>query len=108
MDRVVVLRRSDPLGFVADACAALADSVNETRLANAHDGDLIQAYAGLVVAYAVLVRASLDDPRDQARVAVLDHLTERLCQAQRGEIETRVVDLVDRLHGELTSGAARS
>ena len=30
-DHVVVLRSDDPLAFVADACAALADLVNETR-----------------------------------------------------------------------------
>ena len=31
-DQVLMLRRDHPLDFVADACAALADSVNELRV----------------------------------------------------------------------------
>lgn len=108
MDRVVVLRRDDPVRFVADACAALAESVNEIRLVRLNDGCVVEAYAELVVAYSALIRARLaEDPQERARVAVLDHLTERLRQAQRGEIAIRVVDVVDRLHGELTNVTAR-
>ena len=106
MDRVVVLRRGDPVGFVADACAALAESVNGMRPASPLDARLIEAYAELVVAYSRLTLAELgDDAGDRARVAVLEHLTERLRQAQRGELNMRVIDVVDRLHGELTNVA---
>ena len=36
-DQVLILRRDNPLDFVANACAALADSVNELRAARVGD-----------------------------------------------------------------------
>jgi hypothetical protein len=44
-DRVVVFRSEDPLGFVADSCAALADSVNATHEWLPSDQLRIEAYA---------------------------------------------------------------
>jgi hypothetical protein len=102
-DRVVVLRTDDGISFVADACAALADAVNELRVVRTPDTDLVDAYAELVVAYSRLVRRQLaDDPTGVVRVNIIDHLLERLRQARAGEDTLPIVDLVDRLHGELT------
>ena len=102
IDRVVVLRPDDPVAFLAEACAAAADAVNELRVASAADAALVDVYAELVVAYARVERNSYSG----ARLAVIDHLIERIAQARGGEIVTPLVDIVDRLHGELTSTAA--
>ena len=102
-DRVVVLRSHDPLSFVADTCAALADAVNEPHVWSPSHGELVAAYAGLVRAYARLVRPSV---QDEVRGRIIDHVLERLAQAERGEILTPVADIVDRLHGLLASEPA--
>jgi hypothetical protein len=103
-DRVVVLRSDDGLGFLADACAALAEAVNEVRVARAGDADLVEVYAEVVVAYSRLARRRLDDcpPAATARGNILRHLEERIRQAGIGEITIPLLDVVDRLHGELT------
>ena len=102
IDRVVVLRRDDPVAFLAESCAAVADAVNELRVARTADAALVDVYGELVVAYAHVERNSYSG----ARLAVIDHLIERIGQARGGEIVTPLVDIVDRLHGELTSSAA--
>jgi len=102
-DRAVVLRTDDGIGFVADGCAALADAVNQVRVARRSEADLVDAYAEMVVAYSRLVRGRLaDDPHAAARVNIIDHLVGRLRQAQAGDITLPVVDIVDRLHAEIT------
>jgi hypothetical protein len=98
-DRIVVFRDHDPLLFVADACAALADALNEPHVWTAGDDALVASYAALVRAYASLVRPTV---QEEVRGRIVDHVLERLGQAERGEIVTPVVDIVDRLHGELT------
>ena len=106
-DRVVVLRADDGTGFVADACAALADAVNQVRVSKSTDGDLVDAYAETVVTYSRLVRRRLDgDPHGSARLNIIDHLVERLRQARAGENPLPVLDIVDRLHAEITREAA--
>jgi len=97
---IVILRPEDPLAFVADACAALAEENNRIR-AVGHDDtrQLVQAYAELVISYALLVCPTLDIP---ARVDIIDHLIDRVRQAQTGDIGIPLLDIVDRLHGELT------
>jgi hypothetical protein len=102
IDRVVVLRPDDPVAFLADACAAAAGAVNELRVARSADGALVDVYAELVVAYARVERISFTG----TRLAVIDHLVERIAQGRRGEIVTPRVDIIDRLHGELTSVTA--
>lgn len=98
-DRIVVLNRDDPLAFVGDACAAFAESANRIRVGRAVERDLTAAYAEMVVAYSGLLRDRLGEPR----TAIVDHLIMRLRQAQAGEIAVPVLDIVDRLHGELTA-----
>jgi hypothetical protein len=44
----------------------------------------------------------LEDSWEQVRGSIIDHVLERLGQAEGGEIRTPVVDIVDCLHGELT------
>lgn len=102
VDQVVVLRDDDPLAFVADACAAAAEAAAEPRSWRPQDVAMIDLYAELVVAYARLVRPRLGG----VRLAVIDHLTERVAQARRGEIATPLVDIVDRLHSEVTAQPA--
>ena len=81
-DRVVVLRTRDPLGFVADVCAALADAVNEIRVSSVGERELEATYAEMVVAYSRLLRpAAAEAGSGVARAAVIDHLVERLRQA---------------------------
>lgn len=101
-DRIVVLRDREALSFVADGCAALADAANQIRLARAGDAELVNVYAEMVVAYSHLVRDGLAERGETVRLAIIDHLVERLRQAQTGEIAMSVLDIVDRLHGELT------
>jgi hypothetical protein len=102
IDRVVVLRPDDPVAFLAAACAAAADATNELRVARATDAAPVDVYAELVLAYARVQRNS----KTGARLAIIDHLIERITQARRGEIGAPLVDVVDRLHGELTSRSA--
>ena len=104
-NRVVVLHSEDPIAFVADCCDALADAVNEPHLRTSADDELTASYAALVRAYAALLRPANGG---DVRTNVLDHLLDRLAQAERGEIAIPVVDIVDRLHGELASEPALS
>jgi hypothetical protein len=85
----------------------MADAVNETRLVTAGHADLVEAYAEMVVAFARLVRPRLLDDGETVRVSVMDHLLDRLVQARAGLIALPVLDIVDRLHGELTQTTAR-
>lgn len=102
-ERVVVLNPADPFAFVADACGALAAAVNEVRPWSPSDTGLVDVYAEMVVAYANLVRPLIAESSSAtARLAIIDHLVDRLRQAQAGDVEVRVADVVDRLHGELT------
>jgi len=103
----VVLHADHGLSFIADACAVMADAVNETRLITAGHGDLVEAFAEMVVAFARLVRPRLLDDGETVQVAVMDHLLDRLTQARAGLIALPVHDIVDRLHGELTQDYAR-
>lgn len=101
-DRVVVLPSDDPLAFVADACAAAADAVSEPRPWRSSDVAVVDVYAELVVAYARLVSPHFHG----SRLAIVEHLMERVAQVRGGEITTSLVDIVDRLHGDLASERA--
>jgi hypothetical protein len=102
-DRVVVLRSDDPLGFVADACAAVAELVNEAHLWRSSDQLVTETYAELLVAFANLVRPGLiADPNSGTQLAIIGHLVERVRQARAGEFNVPVLDVADRLHAELT------
>jgi hypothetical protein len=107
VDRVVMSHADDGLSFIADACAVMADGVNETRLVTASHADLVEAYAEMVVAFARLVRPRLLDEGATVRVAVTDHLLDRLVQARTGLIALPVLDIVDQLRGELTRDHVR-
>lgn len=99
-DRIVVLRREDPHTFLADVCSALADAVNEPHAWTSADEPLLASYAAAVRAYAGLLRPSITN---EAQGRIVDHLLERLGQAQRGEFTVPVADVVDRLHAELVN-----
>jgi hypothetical protein len=107
VDRVVVLHADDGPSFVADACAVMADAVNEPRLVTEGHADLVEAYTEMVVAFARLVRPRLLDEGETVRLAVMDHPLDRLTHARTGLITLPVLDVVDRLHGELTQGYSR-
>ncbi len=64
VDRVVVLPADDGMSYIADACAVMADAVNETRLSASGHADLADVYAEMVVGFARPVRPRLlDDGR---------------------------------------------
>ena len=56
----------------------------------------------MVVAYSRVQRDELSVRGETTRLAVIDHLVERLDQAEAEEINISVLDIVDRIHGELT------
>lgn len=85
-----------------DACAAAAAAANELRPVRSSDAALLDVYAELVVAYARVERHRYTG----ARLAIIDHLIERIAQARNREIVTQLVDVVDRLHGKLTAAPA--
>jgi hypothetical protein len=95
------------LSFIADACAVMADALTEPRLVTAGHADLVEVYAALVTAFVRLVRPQLLHDGEIVRVAVMDHLLHRLTEARTGLIALSVLDVVDRLHGELTQDHAR-
>ena len=97
-DRVVVLRQDDAVSFLADACAAAGDAVNEMRGWRPSDLALVAVYAELVVAYARLLRSEFDG----VKLAIIDHLIERVAESRAGKLTAPLADIVDRLHGELT------
>jgi len=101
-DHIVVLRSDDPLGFIADACAALADLVNEMHLSRSSDLVMIKTYADLLVTFANVRRPYLAaDSSASAQLAIIDHLVGRLRQSQLGEFNVPMLDVADRLHAEL-------
>jgi hypothetical protein len=102
-DRIVVLRDRDPFAFVADACAAVADAVNEPHAWSVAHDELVDAYAAMLRAHPSLVRHTLPDG---VTGRIIDHVLERLGQAERGEIVTPVTDILDRLHGLLVNEPA--
>jgi hypothetical protein len=99
-DRTVVLRPGRALAFLADACDAAADQVAE---GGDDDPELVVVYAELVASYARVLRPEVTKlPEGSvAWPSVVDHLLERLGQARRGEITLPLVEIADRLHGEL-------
>jgi hypothetical protein len=102
-DRVVVLRTQDPVSFVADACGALAEVVNKIQAWGPSHDELVRVYAELVRALANLERPILARAESgEVRLNIVDHLIERLDQAQSGQINMAVADIADRLHGEIT------
>ncbi|WP_063043738.1 hypothetical protein [Nocardia pseudovaccinii] len=97
----ILLQPQDPVGFVADACAALADQVNRIRALPPQDSidQLAQTYAELVIAYSHLIAPTITN---RARTNIISHLIDRIREAQTGDITTPLLDAVDRLHAELT------
>jgi hypothetical protein len=101
-DQVLILRRDNPLDFVANACAALADLVNELRVSRIVDQLTIETYAEMLRAYSNLLRPALvGDPGCAVQVKVVNHLVERLVQARAGDISIPLLEIADRLHAEL-------
>jgi hypothetical protein len=85
-ERIVVLRNHDPWSFVADACSALADAVNEPHAWSIVHDELVAAYAAMVRAYAGLVRPTL---QDEVTLRIFDHVLDRLGQAERARSSPR-------------------
>ena len=101
-DQILILKRDSPIDFVADACAALADSVNEMHVWRAGNQALIDTYAEMLHTYSNLLRPVLAaDPASATQLKVIDHLIQRLRQAQAGDISIPLLDIADRLHAEL-------
>ena len=102
MAQLIVLRAEAPVAFLADACDALAEAVNRIRSSSPADQRLMEVYAETVRAWALVERRRLVFVSDAStQLAIVDHLLERLSQAQAGDTALPVVDIVDRLHAEL-------
>jgi len=100
-ERIVVLRSGQSLQFLMDACAALADEVNEPHAWTNADEELMSVYAEVVTALARLRREELAGGSEpNVQVAIVDHLIERVRQTRAAEISMRLADVVDRLHAE--------
>ena len=97
-ERIVVLRSEQPMRFLVDDCAALADAVNEPRAWRSSDAELLTVYAEAVSALARLGRAQLAEGSGaEVGIAVIDHLLEHLRQTRDGEMQMPLADVIDRL-----------
>lgn len=100
-DRIVVLRPKQPVRFLVDVCAALADAVNEPHGWSSSDVELLTVYGEAVTALARLQRAQLAQRSGaETHIAIIDHLIERLRQVHAGENTNPIADVIDRLHAE--------
>lgn len=101
-DQVLILKRDHPLDFIADVCAALADSLNEIHVASESEALLADTYAEMLCAYSNLLRPGMaNDPGCATQLNIVDHLLEGLRQARGGEIRIPLLAIADRLHAEL-------
>ena len=106
-ERIVVLRSEQPMRFLVDVCAALADAVNEPRAWRSSGAERLTVYAEAVSALARLGRAQLPEGSGaEVGIAVIDHLLERLRQTRGGEIHMPLADVIDRLQAEVISELA--
>ncbi|MFI9507198.1 hypothetical protein [Nocardia sp. NPDC052566] len=98
----VILHPHDPVGFVADACAALAAQVNRIHAIPSRPGPdpLAHTYAELVIAYSHLTLPTISST---ARTRIIAHLIDRIRESQAGDITVPLVDITDRLHAEILS-----
>lgn len=102
-ERIVVLRSHQAMRFLVDACAALADEVNEPHAWTASDDELLVVYAETVSTLARLRRSELAGlSGSEVQIAIIDHLIERVRETRAGEIGFRLADVADRLHAEAT------
>lgn len=74
----------------------------EVRGRRPSDQALAAVYAEMVVAYVRVVRVD----REGVRRTVIDHLIGRVDEARNGEIAPPLVEIVDRLHAEITAEPA--
>lgn len=106
-ERIIVLRSEQPMRFLIEVCAALADAVNEPHAWRPSDAELLTVYAEAVSALAHIRRAQLAERSGaEVPIAIIDHLIERLRQVRAGEIEIPLADVIDRLHAEAVSDLA--
>lgn len=102
-DRIVVLHSEQPVQFLANVCAALAEEVNEPHAWRPTDDELVVVYAETVMALARLRRAELAELDDSSvQVRIIDHLMLRIAEVRAGEIGLPLADVVDRLHAGAT------
>lgn len=102
-DRIVFLDSAQPLGFLDDACCALADAVSDTaETDDAHD-ELAAVYAEVVGAYGRLLHEELSRLPEisKAWLDIVDHLLVRLAEVRGRELPISVLEVADQLHGRL-------
>ena len=107
-EHVVVLDPGRPLGFLEDACAALAEAVSEMRDGAPGSEELAVVYGEVVGAYARLLREELSrmPETSPAGLNIVDHLLERLRQVRSRECTIEVAEIADQLHGRLCEATA--
>ncbi len=102
VDRVVVWHAHDGLSFVADACAVMGRCRERDPTGHRRASRPRRGLCREVAAVARLFCSRLLDDSETVRIAVIDHLLDRLTEARTGLNALSVLDVVDRLHGELT------
>lgn len=102
-DKVVFLNPRQPLAFLASACAALAEALEDTVALGPNRDELAAVYAEVVGAYARLLRAEVARMPEMSRVwfDVVDHLLGRLKQVRDREILLDHVEVASQLHARL-------
>jgi hypothetical protein len=100
-DSMVVLHQGAAGAFLADACRALADSVNAIGVAGPAREEAVEVYAELVGAFARFKLGRRDAGISQVDRDIVAHLLERIREARAGETAIPLADIVDQLHARV-------
>jgi len=100
-ETIVVLHRDAAGAFLADACRALAESVNSIGVAGRERQEAVEVYAELVGAYARFKMGRRDSGISQVDRDIIAHLLERIREARDGETPIPLADIADQLHARV-------
>ena len=96
-DRIVVLRPDAPASFLADACHALAETVNAIGGREPGAEQAVEFYSERVGAYARFKLGRRNVEIEEADRNFIAHLLERIRQARA----IPLADIVDQLHARV-------
>jgi hypothetical protein len=100
-DTIVVLHEDYAGAFLADACRALAESVNAIGVAGSAREEAVEVYAELVGAFARFKLGRRDAGISQVDRDIVAHLLERIREARAGETAIPLADIADQLHARV-------
>ncbi len=106
--RVVLLDPQRPLAFLENACATLAEVLEDTPPLSPTRDAVALVYAEVVGAYARLVREELSRVPEMSPVwfHVVDHLLERMRQVRAQEIAIDAAEIASQLHARVREATA--